>query len=225
MNEQSNSDPGESVAAGNGDPRDRLAGPGVHELRALRKDWWWLMLLGVSLVVLGTIAIGGAFFVSVVTVIFFGVLLMIGGVGQIISAFWAGRWSGFMLQLLLGIFYVVVAMLILDQPLVSTVALTMLIAAFLIVAGIFRIVSAMVLRFPSWGWQLLSGVVALMLGLLINRLVAENDPRALLLIGIFVGIEMLFNGWTWIMLSLEVRRLPAEAEAHAAAGPAEDAMT
>lgn len=102
MNHLPEHDVAESKAAA-GNPQDRAAAAVVHELGALRKDWWWLMLLGVVLAVLGSVAVGVAFFVSVATVIFFGILLMIGGVGQIVSAFWAGRWSGFMLHLLIGI--------------------------------------------------------------------------------------------------------------------------
>jgi uncharacterized membrane protein HdeD (DUF308 family) len=29
-------------------------------------------------------------------------------------------------------------------------------------------------------------------------------------IGLLVGLEMLLNGWTWIMLALEIHHLPQE---------------
>jgi uncharacterized membrane protein HdeD (DUF308 family) len=179
----------------------------ADELAALCCEWWWLLVLGIALVILGMIAIGGAFFASVVTVIFFGALLLVGGIGQVVSAFWAGRWRGFLLHLLVGVFYIVVGLLILESPLASTVALTLLIAAFLIVSGIFRIVASMALRFPSWGWHLLSGVVTLMLGLLISKLITAESPAALLVIGLFVGIEMIFCGWSWVMLAVTLRSL------------------
>ena len=119
--------------------------------------------------------------------------------------------TGFLLQLLIGIFYIVVSVLILDTPVASTMALTLLIAAFLVVSGIFRIVSALTLKFPGWGWQMLSGVVTMILGVLITKVLKQDDGAGgLWVIGLFVGIEMIFNGWTWIMLSLEVRSIPVE---------------
>jgi hypothetical protein len=69
---------------------------------------------------------------------------------------------------------------------------TPFIAIFLIVSGAFRVISALVMQFPDWGWALLNGGVTLLLGIIINRQLSE---AALWVIGLFVGIEMLFNGW------------------------------
>jgi uncharacterized membrane protein HdeD (DUF308 family) len=39
----------------------------------------------------------------------------------------------------------------------------------------------------------------------------RNCPEsALWLIGILLGVELLLNGWSWIMLSLAVRKIPKE---------------
>ena len=51
--------------------------------------------------------------------------------------------------------------------------------------------------------MLLNGCITLLLGLLINR---QWPDSALWVIGLFVGIEMIFNGWGWIMLSLGLKR-------------------
>jgi uncharacterized membrane protein HdeD (DUF308 family) len=185
----------------------RLRAALTHELRHARDKWWWAVLLGVGLFVLGIFAIGSAIFVSAAAVVLFGVLLLMGGVGQLISAFWAGKWSGFLLQLLIGILYIVVGILIVDAPMETAVALTLLIAAFLIVVGIFRIVASMVLQFPGWGWQLLNGLVTLLLGVLILK---GWPATGFVIIGLFIGIEMMFNGLSWAMLGLEIRRLPEE---------------
>ena len=192
----------------NGNPSDPNAVM-MHELAALRNDWWWLLVLGIGLIVLGTVAISATPFVTVVTVVFFGVLLLIGGVAQIVAAFWEGKWSGLLLHLLVGILYVVIGFLITESPVESAAGLTLVIAAFLMVGGIFRIVAALALRFHNWGWTLLSGFISLMLGVLIFK---QWPASGLVVIGLFIGIEMLFNGWTWVMLSLDIRRLPVEEE-------------
>ena len=187
-----------------------------HELEALQHEWWWILVLGIALITLGTVAIGSSFFVSIVTVVMFGVLMLIGGVVQVVNSFWIGRWGGFLLSLLIGIFYVVVGMLIIDAPLESALAVTLMVAVFFIVGGLFRIISALVLRFHNWGWPLLNGFVTLLLGVLIYK---QWPAAGLWVIGLFVGIEMIFNGWSWVMLALSVRDIGKKKASRAPAAP------
>jgi len=181
-----------------------------HELQHMRSHWLWFLLLGVLLVAAGTAAIvvppatvGTTFVVTV----FFGVLLMVAGVATIVSSFWIGRWSGFLLQLLVGILYVACGFIMTENPVISALAITVFIAVSFIVLGVFRTVAALVLRFPQWGWALLNGVVTMLAGIIIYR---QLPFDALWVIGLLVGLEMLFNGWTWIMLALALRSLPRE---------------
>ncbi len=187
-------------------------GPGLglfgHELHAVRDHWWWFLLLGILLVVLGTVALSAAPFVTLVTVNVFGFLLLGAGIVQIVNSFWAGRWSGLLLHLLIGILYVITGFLIVDRPFKAEIGLTYMIALFLLVAGLFRIVASLLIRFHDWGWVLLNGIITLLLGLMILR---QFPSSGLWVIGMFVGIDMLFNGWSWIMLSLGLRSLKARA--------------
>ena len=94
-----------------------------------------------------------------------------------------------------------------DLPLQSMEVLSLFMAAFFIVAGVFRVVVALAERFPKWGWALLNGVVTLLVGIII----LESYPiSALWAIGVLVGVELLFNGWTWVMLSLALRDAPSD---------------
>ncbi len=181
-----------------------------HELHHLRDHWWWLTLLGSLLVVCGTAAIVVPTLTVVTTlaaVIVLGVTLMIAGVAIIVAAFWTGRWSGFLLQMLVGLLYLVAGFAITEQPGKGAVAATILLASFFIVLGAFRIVVALSFRLPQWGWVLLNGVVTLLLGIIIYRHFPSSVPWV---IGLLVGLEMLFNGWTWIMLSLALRGIPKD---------------
>ena len=187
--------------------QDAAVPPVEAELNTMSSSWWWFLLLGVLMLILGFAAVGcgiTTFFVTVLTVKVFGFLLLFGGVAQVISSFWSGKWSGFLLHLLVGVFYVVVGFIIIDNTEASLAAITLLIAAFLIVGGIFRIVSALTMRFHDWGWVLLNGIIAVLLGLMIH----EGWPASsLFVIGLFIGIELLFNGITWIIMGLELRKL------------------
>ncbi len=189
-------------------PGTLLPGAAIrHELEAVHKHWWAFLLLGITMVVLGTLAIADPWitaFAGVAAVLILGFTLIAAGITQVISSFWAGNWSGMLLHMLIGVLYIVVGYMIIDQPDVSMVVLTKFIAIFLIVSGVFRIVASLMTRFAGWGWVLLNGVIALLLGVIINRQMPE---AALWVIGLFIGIELLFNGWGWVMLSLGLRRI------------------
>jgi uncharacterized membrane protein HdeD (DUF308 family) len=179
--------------------------PGTHELHPLRDKWWCFLLLGIALVVLGSLCIIDPLVPTLASVIFLGFALIAAGIVQIVSAFWAGKWSGMLIHMLIGVLYVVVGWMIIDAPPINTMVLiTKFIAIFLVVSGVFRIVAALVMRFQDWGWALLNGGITLLLGIIINRQMPE---AALWVIGLFIGIEMLFNGWAWIMLALGLRAL------------------
>ena len=178
----------------------------IHELQHLRDEWWWFLILGILLVISGVTAIAYPFASSVAAVMVLGVSLLVSGVATIITSFWAGKWSAMLLQLLAGIFYAVVGFVIMDTPIKSTVNLTLVVAAMFLIFGTMRAVAALVIRFPQWGWALLSGAVTMLVGLVIFKNLPET---ALWAIGTLVGVQLLSDGWFWIMLSLAIRQLPA----------------
>ncbi len=183
-----------------------------QETERAQRHWWLFLLLGILLVLGGIVAIGYPFMSSYAAVMVLGIVLIIGGIFTIIGAFWAGKWSALFLQLLVGLLYVMAGVAVRDTPVESTALLTMFIAAFFIVVGAFRIIVALVEQFPQWGWALLNGLVTLLAGVIIY----DTFPAsALWVIGLLVGLELLFNGWTWIMLSLVLRQIPDVAESAA----------
>ncbi len=181
-----------------------------QEFRHVKSCWCCFFMLGVLLVLCGTAAIVVPPFTvafSLITAMVLGVLLMVAGIVTIVSSFWVGKWSALLLHLLVGILYLVTGFIITERPGESAVLMTLFIAATFIVLGSFRIASALALRFAQWGWVLVNGTVTLLLGIVIFRHFGEC---ALWVIGILVGVELLLNGWSWIMLSLAVRKIPNE---------------
>jgi uncharacterized membrane protein HdeD (DUF308 family) len=173
-----------------------------------RRHWGRFLVLGIALIVLGSVALGAAWLTTLASVLLFGWLLIFSGVMETVAAFWAGQWSGFFLHLLSGVLNVVVGVLILAHPGAVAVGLTLLLAVFFLVAGLFRIIAAFALRFPNWGWALLGGVITTILGAMIW---AEWPSSALWVIGTFVGIELLFRRWGWVMFALAARQGPRPA--------------
>lgn len=180
---------------------DKLNLAGLDELQ---QHSTWFLGLGIALIFLGVVAAGSAVFTTVASLYLFGWLLVIGGVMEIAYGIWRKTWSGFFIDLLVGVLYAVVGFMVIANPGATAVALTLLIAMFLIVVGIFRIVAALSARYPNWGWLALHGVVSLVLGLLIWQ---GWPATGLWVIGLFIGIELIINGVALSMLGVAAKRL------------------
>jgi uncharacterized membrane protein HdeD (DUF308 family) len=176
------------------------------ERSGLSKIWLLMLILGVILILVGLVAMNSPFVSTVATVQVLGILLLIGGIVEVVNSIFARRWRGFLLHLLAGILYVVIGVVMLDRPLASAAAFTLMIAAALVIGGVFRIVVALLERFDGWVWVLLNGVVSLVLGVMIWR---DWPESAFWVIGLFVGIEMVFAGWSWVMTALALRSMAA----------------
>ena len=176
-------------------------------LENLRKSWGWVLALGVALIALGSVALGAAVFTTVASVMFFGWLLIIAGVAEVVHGFVRRAWQGFFLDLLTGVLYFVVGLMFVVEPLQSAATLTLMLAAALLFAGAMRIVLALSTQFQHWVWLLLNGIVTLALGILIWRGWPETGYWV---IGMFIGIDLLFYGWSLVMLSVGLRSLPAQ---------------
>lgn len=178
----------------------------AEEADNLRRNWFWLLALGTALVIIGLMAIGSSVIATLTTVIILGTLIILGGIVEIVDAFCAHCSRGFWPHLLAGILYLVLGFLLVQRPVAAAATFTLVLAAGFFVGGLFRIVSALVDRFHGRWWVFLNGVVTLVLGVMIWQAWPESSLRV---IGLFVGIDMVFAGWAWIMLALTIRSIPA----------------
>jgi uncharacterized membrane protein HdeD (DUF308 family) len=181
---------------------------GVGELEGLREFRVLLIGMGIALMILGTVAIGSSFIATYATVLVFGMLLLLAAILQVFTAFWGRTWRGCFLHLLAGVLYFIAGVFMIENPIAAAAGLTLLVAACLLVGGILRIVLSVAERFDGWRWMLLNGLVSLLLGVSIWR---QWPLSGLWVIGLFVGIEILFSGLSWLMLGLAVRSTPRAA--------------
>ncbi len=164
----------------------------------LRRTLGWFVGVGILLVIVGLIALSSSVVATMASVAVFGWLLLFSGVLSLVHAFMRRRWGGFFLELFAGILGVIM----LANPARAAVALTLLIALLLMVGGAFRIIAALSVRFHHWVWMLVNGVISVILGILIF---SEWPSSGLWVIGLFIGIDLVFYGWSLIMLGLTVR--------------------
>lgn len=178
-------------------------------LGATAVDWRWALGLGIVLIVLGILAIFASVLFTMAVVSAIGALLVIAAIAQAVHASRAHRWTGALLSVVTAIVYAIVGLLLVTRPLLGAMAITLLMASFFLVVGIFRCVAAFLYELPHKGWAVASGMVSIILGLLIW---AQLPGASLWLIGTFVGIELILFGASWIGLALGTRH-----KAHAAA--------
>jgi uncharacterized membrane protein HdeD (DUF308 family) len=179
-----------------------------HELQAIRGKWMWLVALGIALIVIGTIMIGFPVVTTLATVTVLGVLILCGGIAEAVGAFWCREWSGFFLALLSGTLGIVIGLMLLGNPIEGGVMLTILLASFLFVGGVFRAVASLAHRFEGWGWLLVSGVIDVLIGVMIWRGLPSSG---LTIIGLLIGISTLFRGVSWLMLGFTLKQIPKQA--------------
>jgi uncharacterized membrane protein HdeD (DUF308 family) len=176
--------------------------PHYEECLRLHRCWAWFLVLGILLMLVGLVAISSTVVATLASVWVFGFLLLAGGTVQVVNAFLARSWRGFFVHLLAGTLQLIVGMFMIDEPFVAAEGLTLLLAAAFLAGGLIRIVITLLDRFPGWPWVLLNGVVTLALGILIWR---QWPASSLWVVGLFVGIDLLFSGWSWVMLGLMVK--------------------
>ena len=176
-----------------------------HELQHVRSQWCWFLFLGILLLVCGVMALTFPFVAATAAISVLSIVLLVAGVATIIGSFWTGKWSGFLVQLLIGMLYLAAGFVVSDRPLVSLLLVTIYVAVSFMVMGVFRILAALTIRFPQWGWTLLNGAVTFLVGLSIYR---HLPLSAVWVVGLLVGVELLFSGLNWIMLSMEIRKIP-----------------
>lgn len=174
-----------------------------HTAPVVRKNANWLMLLGILLVVLGVIGLGMEVSLTIGSVLFFGFLILAGGILQLIDAFKAEGWKSVLYHILIALLYIAAGIIMITNPLLGAVWMTMVIAAVLIVVGILRIVMGLQLRpLKGWGWTVAAGVAAIVLGAMIF---AQWPASGLWVIGLFIAIELIMQGWAMIAIAMAAK--------------------
>jgi len=173
-------------------------------LAEIHRKWGWYFALGVFLIILGTIASGRAITTTVLSVVVVGWTLLGAGAALVILSFLTGKWSGFLLTLAAGAISAIAGFAILSNPLSGALAITLLVGTILIAAGIYRSIASIAMQFPNWGWSFFSGIVSFALGVMLLK---GYPSTGLWFIGLYVGVDLILHGLSWIMFSLGVHRL------------------
>jgi uncharacterized membrane protein HdeD (DUF308 family) len=161
-------------------------------------NWGWYLFGGIAMIALGVLTIGYSVMAGVISVALFGLIVLASGIAHLALSFRSGHWGLFFLGFLAGLAYIAAGLYLMSNPLAGMIALTMLFAVLLVVMGVFRMIISAVERFEYWGLMFAGGLLSLILGLMVMN---SWPVSGLWVIGTFVGIEMIYSGFSWISIS------------------------
>ena len=183
----------------------RMAPPRSDRLLHIGVNWPVFLTQGVLFVLLDTLAIALPVLASLEIELLLGWLFIVGGLVRAATIFGhriaPGRWWSF----LSGLVAVAFGAILVSHPLQGTESLTLLLTMLFALEGLAAILVALEYRkhLQNWSWTLASGAVNVSLAVLIW----QHWPNgATWLLGLYVGINMIFVGWPLILAALVARR-------------------
>ena len=150
------------------------------------------------------IALGNLLAATVASVYLVGFMMLIAGGFEIAQAFGVKTWGGFFLWLLGGLLYAIAGIIAFNNPLLASSVLTLLLAASLIASGLARAW----IGYKHWshsgsGWIVTAALITVLCGLVI----AIGWPtNSLWVLGMFLAIDLIFQGWTCVALGLALKK-------------------
>lgn len=132
-----------------------------------------------------------------------GMIILVLGILECIDAFFAKEQRDFFQNLQVGVLDSVIGGLITLSVAESPERLSMMIAAFLIVRGIVRIVLVYALHLPQTLFTLICGLASIIMGLMLWQ---QWPVNAGWFMSFCLSIEISFRGWAMMMFALWVRK-------------------
>jgi uncharacterized membrane protein HdeD (DUF308 family) len=170
----------------------------------LQKNWGWLLALGILSLVLGSFGIFASFGMTMASILAFGLLMIVTGGFQLVQVFFCKGWKSILWHGLIGFLYLCIGVLLIMDPILASMTLTLVIAATLLAIGLLRCVMSFELRpADGWYWSLISGLISIALGVLIF---VQWPTSGFWVIGLFVAVELIFSGWSSVFIALAARK-------------------
>jgi uncharacterized membrane protein HdeD (DUF308 family) len=170
----------------------------------------WLIVWSTVTFICGILAIILPLTISFGIALIIGSLILAAGIGHLFYAFQTRSVDGFLWQILLSTLYVIAAICLLANPLLSVLSLSLFLAIFLLLEGIVEFALYFrVRRFRHSVWLLLDGIGTLILGIL---MVSQWPPASPEIIGVLIGISLMLSAVSRLIFTMAIRALtPATA--------------
>ncbi len=187
-----------------------------RDVRPTLFTWKWFVVLGAALIALGAFGLGSTVLLRLTLPLVLGPILMVSGILQVLLGFFTQPWKGSALHLMASALDLIVGLIVLTHPGQAAADLALVLVAYLMIGGLYRVLGSLLLRLPGRGWALAAGLVPLVLGLFLwNR----RPFQELWLFSLCVAVDFICHGTSWILFSGAVRTSP-DPERAAGASPA-----
>lgn len=164
--------------------------------------------IGIVLMILGAIAIIFPWFASLAVVTFAGWVLVIGALFIFGSAFMIHDVGGTFVRILWSLVALIAGVILLVNTDGSVGFLTAVLAIYFIFAGLVKITVAATNRGQGGaGWIAVNGILSLIIGLIIIADISNTKDWA---IGLLLGIDFIFAGFTLLMIGTRAKQLSQE---------------
>ncbi|WP_245572742.1 HdeD family acid-resistance protein [Lichenihabitans psoromatis] len=186
-------------------PRPSL-GTGPHSLGAaaerIRHRWGWIVAFGAFSAILGVVALVLTETATIASVLLIGIFMVMAGFAEVAIGMRTRTWGRMFLWEAAGIIYILAGIVAILLPEVAAGVITLLLGAGLFATGLLRIYLGFKMTgSASRGAVILAGTVTLLLGVLI---LAGWPNNSVLVLGTFLGIDLLFYGLTWMIFGYRI---------------------
>jgi uncharacterized membrane protein HdeD (DUF308 family) len=169
----------------------------------IKKPAGWSITLSVLMILAGILAIASPLAAGLAVNIFVGWLLVFSGCFHLVFSWHRRTAGGFVWEILVGILYILIGGYLLLHPVRGLESLTIALSIYLFLEAIFEFALGFTLRpVPGSGWLLFDGIVTLILSVMIWR---AWPSSAAWVVGILVGVSMLFSGTSRLAMSMAAR--------------------
>jgi uncharacterized membrane protein HdeD (DUF308 family) len=169
------------------------------------------VITGIVMLICGIVAVFSPFVAGLSVTVVVGAMLLVSGAAQCLLAFQAGAFGKGLLIFIMGALTAVAGGYMVGQPVSGLAAITIFLAAYFIVTGIFELISTFQIHgADGWVWMLFNGIITLALGVMIWRQFPVSGAWA---VGTLFGIKMVFGGLALFRIGRGVSDAAQDAQA------------
>lgn len=171
--------------------------------RAITRSWGWFVGVGAVEVILGGVAATNLLAASVASVLAVGCIMVLAGIVQIAKAFFTRVLRGFLMWLTSGVAYAAAGAIVLCNPIMGSVILSLSAGILLTVAGLMRAWAGLHVRpATGWLWIVSAGVLTSCVGLAV---IGAWPSISLWFLGAVLVADLTFQGWGLVAFGVALK--------------------
>lgn len=163
-----------------------------QQVQILKKQRSLLFIEGLLFFLLGCFAIAAPFYFTMALDYIYGAVFVVGGLIQLVRSVKTRGIKGGMPSLFWSILTIVAGCIMLVNPMAGIMALTIILAFYFILEGLFKCaIYSHLSKMDKSFWLIVSAIISIALGMMI---LLSLPTAAFWVLGLFIGIDLIFMG-------------------------------